>query len=73
MRVVANKVRECGGRRVRPESRIPAEDLLGIIHYNTEVMDADRQGKSPYDFSETVTDEIRKIKEKIDRQMILIY
>ena len=47
-------------------SRIPAEDLLGMIHYNTEVMDADRQGKSPYDFSQSVTDEIRKIKNKID-------
>jgi CO dehydrogenase maturation factor len=39
-----------------------------MIHYNTEVIDADRQGKSPYDFSKTVTDEIIKIKEKIDRQ-----
>ena len=29
-------------------------------------MDADRQGKSPYDFSQSVTDEIRKIKNKID-------
>ena len=24
--------------------RIPQEDLLGMIHYNTEVIDADRQG-----------------------------
>ena len=38
-----------------------------MIHYNTEVIDADRQGKSPYDFSETVTAEITKIKEKIDQ------
>ena len=44
------------------------QDLLGMIHYNVEVMDADRQGKSPYDFSETVTAEIRKIKEKIDNE-----
>ena len=50
---------------------IPAEDLLGMIHYNTEVIDADRQGKSPYDFSETVTAEIRKIKDKIDQNSIL--
>ena len=48
-------------------SRIPAEDLLGMLHYNTEVIDADRQGKSPYDFSQTVTAEITKIKEKIDQ------
>ena len=51
-------------------SRIPAEDFLGFIHYNTEVMDADRQGKSPYDFSEEAVNEIRKIKEKIDSSEI---
>ena len=51
VRVVANKVRG-------PEdedfvrSKIPAEDLLGFIHYNTDVIDADRQGKSPYDISQ---------------------
>ena len=38
-----------------------------MIHYNTEVIDADRQGKSPYDFSETVTAEIRKSKTKLIR------
>ena len=52
--VVANKVRnEEDEEFIR--SKIPAEDLLGMIHYNPEVMDADRQGKSPYDFSESVT------------------
>ena len=65
--VVANKVRTEEDEAF-VTGRIPEEDLLGMIHYNTEVMDADRQGKSPYDFSETVTGEIRKIKEKIDRQ-----
>ena len=51
VRVVANKVRnEEDEEFIR--TRIPAEDLLGFIHYNTEVIDADRQGKSPYDFSE---------------------
>ena len=57
---MANKVRnEEDEEFIR--NKIPAEDLLGMIHYNVEVMDADRQGKSPYDFSETVTSEIRKI------------
>ena len=48
-------------------SQIPAEDLLGFIHYNTEVMDADRQGSSPYDFSQKLLEEIRIIKDKIDK------
>ena len=37
-----------------------------MIHYNEDVINADRQGKSPYDISKEATDEIRKIKEKID-------
>ena len=67
VRVVANKVRNAEDEEFI-RKKIPAEDLLGMIHYNTEVMDADRQGKSPYDFSESVTSEIRKIKDKIDHQ-----
>ena len=65
VRVVANKVRNEEDEAF-VKSKIPEEDLLGFIHYNTEVMDADRQGNSPYDFSKTVTDEIIKIKKKIE-------
>ena len=70
VKVVANKVRNPEDEEFI-RSKIPAEDLLGMIHYNTEVIDADRQGKSPYDFSDTVTAEIRKIKDKIDQNSIL--
>lgn len=66
VRVVANKVRGPEDEEF-VRNAIPEEDLLGIMHYNTEVIDADRQGKSPYDFSKTAVDEIRAIKEKIDR------
>ena len=66
MRVVANKVRdERDEAYVR--SVIPAEDFLGCIHYNPEIMDADRNGKSPYDFSHTAMEEIRNIKAILDR------
>lgn len=69
VQVVANKVRgEEDEEFIR--SRIPEEDLLGFIHYNEEVIDADRKGCSPYDFSKAATDEIRKIKEKIDQSVI---
>ena len=67
VRVVANKVRdERDEEFVR--SIIPAEDLLGVIHYNSEVIDADRNGKSPYDYSPTAIEEIRKIKDILDRE-----
>ena len=64
--MAANKVRDEKDEEFVKNS-IPAEDLLGMIHYNLEIMDADRQGKSPYDFSPKAIDEIRKIKEVLDR------
>ncbi len=67
VRVVANKIRD---RRDEEFIRgaIPAEDFLGFIHYNPEIMDADRQGKSPYDFSPKAIEEIRAIKAILDRE-----
>lgn len=65
VRVVANKIR-CAEDEEFIKAKIPAEDLLGFIHYNTEIMDADRQGKSPYDFSAAAVKEISAIKAVID-------
>lgn len=69
VRVVANKVRN-DDDEAYVRSVIPAEDLLGCIRYNTDVIDADRQGKSPYDFSPAAIEEIRKIKAILDRDNI---
>ena len=66
VRVVANKVRDERDEQFIRDS-IPAEDLLGMIHYNLEIMDADRQGKSPYDFSPAAIEELRKIKSILDQ------
>ena len=66
VRVVANKVRDEADEAFVKQN-IPAEDLLGCIHYNPDIIDADRQGKSPYDFSPTAIEEIRRIKEILDR------
>ena len=67
VRVVANKVRDESDEAFVRET-IPAEDLLGCIHYNPDVINADRQGKSPYDFSPQAIDEIRQIKAILDRE-----
>ena len=66
VRVVANKIRDERDEQFVRDA-IPAEDLLGMIHYNLEVMDADRNGQSPYDYSPTAIAEIRKIKAILDR------
>ena len=66
VRVVANKIRdEKDEAFIR--NAIPEADLLGFIHYNPEIMDADRNGQSPYDYSPTAIEEIRKIKAILDR------
>ena len=66
VRVVANKIRDEKDEEFIRDS-IPAEDLLGFIHYNLEIMDADRNGQSPYDYSPAAIEEIRKIKAILDR------
>ena len=66
VRVVANKIRDQRDEQFVRDA-IPSEDLLGMIHYNPEIMDADRNGKSPYDFSPTAIEEIRQIKAILDR------
>ena len=66
VRVVANKIRdEKDEAFIR--AKIPQEDLLGFVHYNPDVIDADRNGSSPYDFSKSTVDEIREIKRLIDK------
>ena len=69
VRVVANKIRDERDEEFIRRS-IPEEDFLGFIHYNPEIMDADRQGKSPYDFCPAAIEEIRNIKAILDRDEI---
>ena len=66
VRVGANKLRDERDEEFIRQS-IPAEDLLGFIHFNPEIMDADRQGLSPYDCSPSAIEEIRKIKGILDQ------
>ena len=67
VRVVANKVRD-EQDEAYIKARIPEEDLLGFVHYNADVIDADRNGQSPFDFSQQAVEEIRAIKAKIDAE-----
>ena len=67
VRVVANKVRDEEDEAfIRDNIK---DDLLGFIHYNTDVIDADRKGSSPYDYSERAVEEIKQIKQKIDSDL----
>jgi CO dehydrogenase maturation factor len=63
--VAANKIRGEDDEAFLKE-RIPADELLGCIHYREEVIAADRQGLSPFDTSAETRGETRLIKERID-------
>lgn len=69
VRVVANKIRDEQDEDFIRRA-IPAGDLLGFIHYNPQIMDADRNGQSPYDYSPKAIEEIRVIKTILDRDEI---
>ena len=64
--VVANKIRDAEDEAFI-RANIPEEALLGFMHYNPEVIDADRRGLSPYDVSPAMVEEIRKIKARMDQ------
>ena len=65
VKVIANKVRDEEDEKF-VRSRIPNEDFLGCIHYSAEVIEADREGESPYGFSRAATGEILQIKKTFD-------
>ena len=62
--VVANKVRDAADEDFI-RSNIPADALLGLVHLNSEIADADRRGLSPFDTSETARNEIGSIKARL--------
>ena len=64
--VVANKIRDAEDEAFIRQN-IPPEALLGFMHYNPEVIDADRRGLSPYDVSPRMVEEIRLIKARMDQ------
>lgn len=65
--VVANKIRDDSDRAF-VYSRVPEADLLGLIPYDADVIDADRKGLSPYDCSPAALEAIRAIKARLDAQ-----
>jgi CO dehydrogenase maturation factor len=63
--VVGNKVRSAEDEAFL-RAKLPPDALLGIIHYNDEIAEADRRGISPFETSESAKTDIRAIKEKLD-------
>jgi CO dehydrogenase maturation factor len=63
--VVASKVRGDEDETFIRE-HIPADALLGVIHWSDDILAADRRAISPYDVGGTVLDDVRAIKNRLD-------
>ncbi len=63
--MIANKVQDEEDEGF-VRSKIPAEELWGIVHHHRSVMDADRRGLSPFDVSPETVREIAAIKGKME-------
>ncbi len=68
MRLVMNKVIDKGDANLLATS-FPAEQILGYISYDRQLMKLDREGQAPYDFyrntDERFFNEMKAIKEKV--------
>ncbi|NLW35870.1 MAG: AAA family ATPase [Syntrophorhabdus aromaticivorans] len=58
--IVGNKVRDEGDERLIRES-LREFSLLGVMAYNERIMEADKQGVSPYDMDPTIRVEVERI------------
>ena len=64
--VVANKISSDSDREFIIQ-HIPGDALLGFINYSVDIIDADREARSPYDLCPGTLDEINKIKAQLDK------
>ena len=65
VRVVASKVRD-EQDEIFIREKIPEEDFLGFIHYNPDILRADRMGLSPYDCSRELVQEVKEIIKRME-------
>jgi CO dehydrogenase maturation factor len=69
--VAANKTRGRGDEEFIA-NHVPAKDLLGVIRFDDAVINADKDGLSPFDACPAATADIMKIKRAIDEPDIEI-
>lgn len=66
--VVGNKVRSAEEQAFIEQATADLP-LLGVIHYQTDVIDADRKGVALYDIGGPAVEEIRAIQQELDRRL----
>ncbi|NWF92104.1 MAG: AAA family ATPase [Syntrophaceae bacterium] len=68
MLIVGNKVSSEGDRRIIEEnlSNFP---VLGHMSFNPKVLQADREGRSPYDMDEKIREEVKGILKELEKRI----
>lgn len=67
--VVANKIRDNRDINFIKEN-LPDIELIGSIEFSNDVMEADVKGVSPYNFCPKIVEEIKNIKQKLQKYFI---
>jgi len=68
MMIVGNKVTSDQDRKIIEES-LSDFPVLGHMSFNPMILQADREGKSPYDIDEKVKEEVRGILTELEKRI----
>jgi CO dehydrogenase maturation factor len=68
MMIVGNKVASDEDRRIIEEN-LPDFPVLGHMSFNPKVIQADREGRSPYDMDEKIREEVRGILKELEKKI----
>jgi CO dehydrogenase maturation factor len=66
--IVGNKVNSEEDRRLI-EEHLSEFPILGHMRFNPKVLEADREGKSPYDIDEKIKEEVEAILSELEKRI----
>lgn len=70
MMIVGNKVKDEEDRRLI-EEQLSDFPLLGHMSFNAKILQADREGKSPYDLDEKIKEEVKAILAELEKRILV--
>jgi CO dehydrogenase maturation factor len=68
MMIVGNKVNSDEDRKIIEEN-LPDFPVLGHMSFNPKILQADREGKSPYDIDEKIKEEVEAILNELEKRI----
>jgi CO dehydrogenase maturation factor len=66
--IVGNKVGSDEDRRIIEEN-LSEFPILGHMSYNSRVLQADREGRSPYDIDDKIKEEVKGILKELEKRI----